>query len=137
MTTDNLTRIREFLANAPIAETLGLHLHDAHADRSTISMPITPRLTFDGATVQGAIVATLADFAAVSAASMVARPGQFIATVGCETHNLAPARGDRLVAVGRLISKPGRRMVAAADVYVEDESGPLVLTGLFTAAAIG
>ncbi|NMO01753.1 PaaI family thioesterase [Gordonia sp. TBRC 11910] len=134
MTIDDL---QNFLTNAPIADTLGLRLHDAAVDRTTITMPIAPHLTFDGTTVQGAIVATLADFAAVACASMVARPGQFVATIGCETHNLAPARGERLVAVGRLISKPGRRMVAAADVYADDESGPLCLTGLFTAAAIG
>lgn len=137
MSADTTTRLHDFLANAPIARTLGLHLHDAAPERSTITMDIAPHLTFDGQTVQGAIVATLADFAAVACASMVTRPGQFIATVGCETHNLAPARGTRLIAVGRLISKPGRRMVAAADVYADEVSGPLVLTGLFTAAAIG
>ncbi|MFW0789700.1 PaaI family thioesterase [Gordonia sp. CPCC 205333] len=134
--TDNLDRIRQFLANAPVAETLGLELLDAAPERSAISMKIAPHITFDGATVQGAIVATLADFAAVASASMVARPNQFIATVGCETHNLAPARGERLIAVGRLVSKPGRRMVAAADVYADDERGTLCLTGLFTAAAL-
>ncbi len=137
MNTTNIASLQSFLANAPIASTLGLRLDEATAERTMISMDISKRLTFDGATVQGAIVGVLADFAAVASASLVARSGQFVATVGCETHNLAPARGERLVAIGRLISKPGRRMVAAADVYVDSESGPLCLTGLFTAAAIG
>lgn len=133
----NAAAIRAFIQGMPIADTLGLQIGELTADRTVVRLPITPSLTFDGVTCQGGIVATLADFAAVAAAGAAARAGQAVATTGCETHNLAPARGSQLVAVGRLLSRPGRTMVAAADVFVDDEAGERCLTGLFTAATVG
>lgn len=133
---DQSARITNLISSMPVSATLGLIIDEVSAGRSVIRMPITPSLTFDGSIVQGGIVATLADFAAVACAGAAVRSDQLVATTGCETHNLASATGQQLVAVGRLVSKPGRSMVAAADVHLDTLDGPLVLTGLFTAAAI-
>lgn len=133
---DSPERISALIARMPVAATLGLAIDQIGVERSVIRMPIAPSLTFDGVTVQGGIVATLADFAAVACAGAAVRPDQFVATTGVQTHHLAPAAGTELVAVGRLISKPGRTMVAAADVHLGSADGPLCLTGLFTATGI-
>lgn len=133
----NSAVVRRAVEQMPVASLLGLEIDVIDPERAVISMPLVRALTFDGQTCQGGVVATLADFAAVSAAAAAARPGQAVATTGGQFHNLAPARGDRLVAVGRLVGRPGRTMVAAADVYVDDESGVHCLTGLFTTAIVG
>lgn len=133
---ESATRISNFIAQMPIAATLGLKIDEVSVERSVIRMPITPSLTFDGSTVQGGIVATLADFAAVACAGAAVRSDQLVATTGCQTHNLARATGHELVAIGRLISTPGRTMLAAADVHLDSLDGTLCLTGLFTATAI-
>lgn len=121
----------------PIARLLRLRLDEATAERIVVSMPVVPHLTFDGTVCQGGIVAMLADFAAVSAASSaVFASGKFCATTAMNTHNLRPAAGERLVAVGRLVGPVGRTMIAAADVYNDSVDGELCLTGLFTATAL-
>ena len=58
------------------------------------------------------------------------------ATTAMNSHNLRPARGERLVAVGRLVGPPGRTMIAAADVFTDTLDGTRCLTGLYTATAL-
>ncbi|TNM48286.1 PaaI family thioesterase [Nocardioides albidus] len=135
--TTPLPRVSDVIETMPIARLLGLTVESAAPDQTVISMPVRPDLTFDGVHCQGGVVAMLADFAAVRAAfAAVVAEGRFVATTAIEAHNLRPARGQRLVAVGRLIGRPGRTMVAAADVYCDSPDGEHCLTGLFTATAL-
>ena len=120
----------------PVAALLGITVEQVDDGTCVLSMPCSTALTSDGSTVQGGIVATLADFAAVSAASTLMPPGWFLMTTGVETHHLAPARGARLIAVGRSIKSGGRTAVAAADVYLDSADGTLCLTARFSAAGI-
>ncbi|SKB08887.1 PaaI family thioesterase [Aeromicrobium choanae] len=135
--TQLLPRVAEAIEAMPIARLLGLVVESTAPERTIVSMPVRPELTFEGIHCQGGVVAMLADFAAVGAtfASVVAS-GQIVATTAIEAHHLRPAHGDRLVAVGRLVGPVGRTMVAAADVYRDSLEGEHCLTGLFTATAI-
>jgi uncharacterized protein (TIGR00369 family) len=69
--------------------------------------------------VQGGIVGTLADYAGVSAAAAALGEGWMAATTGFEVHNVAPAVGERLVAVGRAVSVGRSVAVSRAEVYAE------------------
>lgn len=84
---------------------------------SVIECPVKPELTFDGRVVQAGLVGTLADFAGVSAAACTLPDGWMCSTTGFEVHNLAPAAGERLVAVGRSLFVGKSHAVSRAEVY--------------------
>jgi uncharacterized protein (TIGR00369 family) len=84
---------------------------------SRIEMPIRADLTFDGRVVQGGIVGVLADYAGVSAAACTLPQGWMASTTGFEVHNVAPAVGERLVAIGRAQHVGKSLGVSRAEVY--------------------
>jgi uncharacterized protein (TIGR00369 family) len=114
------------IESMPISQLLGLKIIGFNLTQSVVELPIKTEITIDGKIVQGGIVGTLADFAAVSAATANKPIGWTSATTSFDVHNLAPAVGKRLVAVGRVIKASANSGVAAADVYAE-QSGTLVL----------
>ena len=131
---DVLTRV---LDSMPVARWLQLSVDDVTPDRAVLSMPVVPDVTFDGVHCHGGIVAMLADIAAVGAAyAAIHDSGRVAATTAMNSHNLRPARGERLVAVGRLVGPPGRTLIAAADVFTDSLGGTRCLTGLYTATAL-
>jgi uncharacterized protein (TIGR00369 family) len=70
----------------------------------------------------GGIVGALADSAAGYAANSVLMPSREVLTVEYKINFLAPARGERLFAEGRVV-KSGRTLsVATVSVWVENES---------------
>lgn len=78
--------------------------------------------------MHGGVLGVLVDNACGWAASSVAGP---LVTAHYAVHLLAPARGERLRARGRLLRAGRRSAVAAADVYAETGEGQvLVATGL-------
>lgn len=102
----------------PASRALGLQVVGfSPRGRSVVRMPIEPRWTFDGRSVQGGIVGTLADYAGVSAAAATLGEGWMASTAGFEVHNVAPAHGEALVAIGRSISAGRSIMVSRAEVY--------------------
>jgi uncharacterized protein (TIGR00369 family) len=121
------------IESMPASQLLALKVIGFAPGISMIEMSIRPEITVDGRTVQGGLVGALADYAAVSAATSSMPEGWFSATTGFEVHNLAPAIGSRLVAVGRTIKVSKSSGVAAADVFAE-QGGALVhvATGLAT-----
>lgn len=128
--------IRRFVEAMPASRHLGIRIGDLGERRAVFEMDNRPELTFDGAIVQGGIVGTLADYAAVAACGTAMPDGWLMATTGCETHNLAPAEGRRLVAVAEVLKAGKRHAVARADVYNDGLDGTHCLTGLFTATGI-
>lgn len=128
--------IKTFLEAMPATGFLGIGVIELADGRSTLELPIRPELTFDGAIVQGGIVGVLADYAAVSAAGSTLPAGWRVATLGCETHNVAAAEGQRLVAIGEVIKRGTRHLVSKASVHIDDSGGPICLTGLFTSTGI-
>ena len=112
----------------PASRLLGLRVtgFDA-AGFSVLEMPVVASLTFDGKIVQGGIVGTLADYAGVSAAACTLPSGWIASTTAFEVHNLAPARGDRLLAIGRSLQVGKSQAVSGAEVWaVEGRSATLV-----------
>lgn len=128
--------IKTFLEAMPATDFLGIRVVELADGRSTLELPIRPELTYDGAIVQGGIVGVLADYAAVSAAGSTLPIGWRVATLGCETHNVAAAEGERLVAVGEVIKRGTRHLVSKASVYLDTSGGPICLTGLFTSTGV-
>lgn len=107
------------IESMPASQLLGLRVIGFAPGISMIEMSIRPEITVDGRTVQGGLVGTLADYAAVSAATSSMPEGWLSATTGFEVHNLAAAIGSRLVAVGRTIKVSKSSGVASADVFAQ------------------
>ena len=115
----------------PSTRWLGLRCIGFAPGRSAIEMPIRPELTFDGRNVQGAIVGVLADYAAISSTSAAVGEDMAALTAGFTLQNIAPARGERLVALGRVVSHTRSSAVGASDVYaVSGDDWTLVATCL-------
>jgi uncharacterized protein (TIGR00369 family) len=117
----------------PASQLLGLKVIGFAQGVAVIEMPIRTEFTIDGRTVQGGLVGTLADYAAVSAATSSMPEGWRSATTGFEVHNLAAAIGTKLVAVGRAIKASRTSGVAAADVFaLQGDAMAHVATALVT-----
>ena len=122
----------------PCSRLFGLSILGFGLGVSAIELPVRADLTFDGQTVQGGIVGMLADYAAVSAATAAAPLGWASSTTAFQVYNLAPARGERLVGIGRIVKGGRSQAVAAADVYaVVGAEAELVATALATCKLIG
>ncbi len=128
--------IEDFIESMPSTRHLGIEILELGEGRALFQMRNRPELTFNGLAVQGGVVATLADYAAVAACGTLLDEGWLMATTGAETHNLAAADGSTLIAVAEVI-KPGRRLaVARAEVFNDSVDGTRCLTGLFTATGV-
>ena len=128
--------IRGFVEAMPVTRMLGIEIVELQHGHAVMRLPKRNDLTFDGTSVQGGLVALLADYAALAACGTTLPLGWLMATTGIETHNLLRADGEELFAVGEVI-KPGKRhAVARADVYNDALDGSRCLTGLFTAAGV-
>ena len=102
----------------PASRLIGLQvLGFAASGVSAIALPVRAALSFDGRVVQGGIVGMLADYAGVSAAACTLPVGWMASTTGYEVHNLAPAAGVRLVALGRALHVGRGHAVSRAEVW--------------------
>jgi uncharacterized protein (TIGR00369 family) len=106
----------------PAAKLLGIETIGFHPKGvSQIEMLVTAKVTFDGRVVQGGIVGVLADFAGISAAACTLPEGWMVGTTSFEIHNIAPAIGTRLIAIGTAMNVGKTIAVSRADVYAENE----------------
>lgn len=124
--------LRAAILSMPVSRTLGLRVVGFTSGVSVMELDVRPEVTFDGRTVQGGIVGTLADFAGVSAATATLSPGGAASTTGFEVHHLAPARGERLVAVGRAAFAGQSHAVSRVEVYALREGQEAVLVAIGT-----
>lgn len=118
----------------PATQLLGLEVMGFDpAGVSRIELPVRADLSFDGRVVQGGLVGVLADYAGVSAAACTLPAGWIAATTGFEVHNVAPAAGERLVAIGRAQHVRRSLGVSRAEVYaVQGETVTLVCVATTT-----
>jgi uncharacterized protein (TIGR00369 family) len=110
--------IAKAIESMPASMLVGLKvLGFADSGVSLLEIPMRRELTFDGLVAQGGIVGMLADYSGVSAANCMLPPGWMASTTGYEVHNLAPAAGDALVAVGQVIHMSKSNVVSIAEVW--------------------
>ena len=121
----------------PASRLIGLRvLGFAPGGRSALELTIRPEITFDGRVVQGGVVGMLADYAAVSAASSTLPPGWAVSTTSFQVHNIAPAAGERLVALGTAEQVGKSHAVSTARVWAfRGENATLVALATATCRA--
>lgn len=125
--------VKAVVLSMPAAKHLGFDFGRIAAGEAEIIQPHRPELTQHDGFFQGGVLGQLADFAAGSAAGTLLPPGTVNMTIDYTVKIVAPAKGDRIVARGRVV-KPGALItVAAADVYaVTGDEEILCATALVT-----
>ena len=108
----------------PASRLIGLRvLGFAPGGLSVLEAPITPAITFDGRVVQAGIIGMLADYAGVSAAQSTLSSDWAASTTGFQVHNVAPAAGERLVALGTAEQVGRSHAVASVRVWALQGDG--------------
>jgi uncharacterized protein (TIGR00369 family) len=99
----------------------------AEAGLVSVRLPYRPefRLAWDSDVVHGGILAALIDI--TGHAAIASRVGHVSPTVDLRVDFLKPARGEALVAIGRVL-RAGRSL-ARVDVEVRDPAGSVVALG--------
>jgi uncharacterized protein (TIGR00369 family) len=124
---DPMVQLREEIVRCPYHDFLRLEAVSADAESVVLRLPNRPefRLAPDSEAIHGGILASLVDV--TGHAAVACTTGRVSPTIDLRIDFLALARGEALVATGRLL-KAGRS-IARADVEVRDSSGVLVVAG--------
>ncbi len=110
-------RIRESFARQTVMATLGASLSSVSPGQVEIQLPFRADLCQQHGFFHAGITATIADSAAGYASYSLFPADSSVLTSEFKLHLLAPADGERLRAVGRVL-KPGRTLtIAEAEVF--------------------
>lgn len=134
------TAIRDSFAAQSMMTTLGARLSALSPGRVEITAPILDGSRQQHGFAHAGLTFAIGDSAAGYSALSLLPQGHEVLTTEMKINLLAPGRGERLIARGRVI-KPGRRLVIVqADVYALDngtETHVALLTGTMMPLAPG
>ncbi len=100
--------------------TLGAEIAAVRPGEVEIVLPCSDRILQQHNFVHGGAVATIADSACGYAALSVMPREAAVLTIEFKMNLLAPAKGDRLRAIGRVIRNGRKLVVTLADVFAEE-----------------
>ena len=125
--------VRESFARLALMRTIGATLEEVKAGEVVIAIAFRDDLTQHHGFMAAGVLTAVVDVACGYAAMTLMPPGSSVLTVEYKANFLAPARGDRMVARGRVL-RPGRTVtVCAGDVVaVEGRTEKPVATLLAT-----
>lgn len=127
--TDAHANVRRTFDAQPMMTSLGASLTAVANGAVEITAPILPEFGQQHGFAHAGVTFTLGDTAAGCAALTVMDADTNVVTAEIKINLTAPARGERLIARGRVV-KPGRKLVVVtAEVYAV-ESGTETLVGL-------
>ncbi|APE44211.1 phenylacetic acid degradation protein [Sulfitobacter alexandrii] len=119
MSPEAVQRIHDSFAAQSMMETLGARIEAVAQGNVRSAAPILPGARQQQGHGHAGLTFSLGDTAAGYAALTVLPETVEVVTAEIKINLLAPARGDRLVAVGKVI-KPGRRLcVVTSEVFAE------------------
>ncbi len=110
-------RVRTSFARQNFMDLLGARILSVAPGAVEIELPIRRELEQQHGFAHAGVAWSIADSAAGYASQSLMAPSEGVLTVEFKINLLAPAKGDRLIARGR-VERAGRRLtVARADVY--------------------
>ena len=113
-------RVRTSFDRQSLNHTIGARLTRVAAGDVEIEVPFREGLGQQHGFMHGGIVSAIVDSAGGYAALSLTPPGTEVLTVEFKINFVAPAKGERIVARGR-VTKPGRTLtVCAGDVFAVD-----------------
>lgn len=121
MSPEAIQRIHDSFAAQSMMATLGASLEAVGSRDIRISAPILPGARQQQGFGHAALTFALGDTAAGYAALSVLPLDNEVVTAEIKINLLAPARGDRLLAIGKVV-KPGKRLcVVTSEVFAETD----------------
>ncbi|BDY14934.1 thioesterase superfamily protein [Sulfitobacter pontiacus] len=119
MTPQEIARIRDSFAAQSMMQTLGAELCDVSKGLIRIEAPILPGTRQQQGFGHAGLTFSIGDSAAGYAALTTLPLDTEVVTAEIKINLLAPARGDRLIAIGKVV-KPGKRLcVVTAEVFAQ------------------
>jgi uncharacterized protein (TIGR00369 family) len=113
-------RVRGSFARQSMMTTLGAEIAAVRPGEVEIVLPYSDRILQQHNFVHGGAVATIADSACGYAALSVMPREAAVLTIEFKMNLLAPAKGDRLRAIGRVVRNGRKLVVTLADVFAEE-----------------
>ena len=114
-------RVRSSFAKQGLMATLGATIESVLPGRVEIAVRPMPSISQQHSFVHAGAVSAIADTAAGYAALTLMPASAGVLTTEFKINLLAPAKGDRIVAVGKVV-KSGRTLtLAQADVFAESD----------------
>ncbi|CAB3900747.1 1,4-dihydroxy-2-naphthoyl-CoA hydrolase [Achromobacter animicus] len=134
---DPASRVQASFGQQSIMALLGAKLDTVEPGRVDIVLPYRADLCQQNGFLHAGISTTIADSAGGYAAFTLFGPGEDVLTSEFKMNFLAPAKGDRFVATGRVV-KPGKRLsVCQVEMHAYDgEHATLCVIGLLTAVRV-
>ncbi|HSG56509.1 MAG TPA: PaaI family thioesterase [Paracoccaceae bacterium] len=119
MTPDAIARIKDSFAAQKMMQTLGAEIIEVSEGLVRIAAPVLDLATQQQGFGHAGLTFSIGDSAAGYAALTMLPLDTEVVTSEIKINLLAPARGDRLIATGRVV-KSGRRLcVVTAEVHAE------------------
>ena len=128
-------KIAASFATQGMMQTFQAELAEVDAGEVTISAPILPGAQQQHGYAHAGLTFALGDSAAGYAALSVMPEDAEVLTAEMKINLLAPGKGDRLIARGRVI-KPGRRLVVASAEVFAVEAGTEKLIAVLTGTMV-
>jgi uncharacterized protein (TIGR00369 family) len=116
------TRIRASFEKQGIMHTIGGRLLKVEPGEVQIELPFSEALTQQHGFIHAGILTTIVDSACGYAASTLMPSESEVLTVEYKVNFISPAKGEKFLAIGRVV-KPGRSLtVCRGEVLVQDGS---------------
>jgi uncharacterized protein (TIGR00369 family) len=125
-------RVRESFARQSHMATLGVTIERVVPGEVDLALPFDPRFCQQNGFLHAGTIASLADSASGYAAYTLAPPDSDVLAVEFKINLLAPARGDRFLARGRVLRAGRTLTVCQVDVYAIGAEPTLIATMLST-----
>lgn len=125
-------RGRASFAKQTMMATLGAEILTVRPGHVEIAMPFGPHILQQHGFVHAAALTAIVDTACGFAAMSMMPKGAGVLTTEFKMNLMSPGKGERFVAVGRVI-KPGRQLMVTLGECFAEESGKRKLITLMTA----
>ena len=121
LSVERKAEIEESFAKQGLMKTFYANLDEVAYGKMVVSMPYSKAVSQQHQFFHGGVIGALADTACGYAAISIVADGDAALTAEYKINLLAPADGERLIAVGSII-KPGRTLIACqGEVFIEKE----------------
>ena len=122
--------IEQWFESSPFGGRMGFELAGLAPDRAEVRLPFAAANSTQGEVLHGGAIAALIDVAGTTAAFAGDAPSAAGATIGMTVDYIRAARGQDLLAVGRVLRRAGG--LCFSEVDVRDPDDRLVAKGLVT-----
>ena len=125
-------RVRDSFARQTIMTTLGAQIAAVRPGEVEVVLPFSDKILQQHEFIHAGVVATIADTACGYAALTVMPAEAAVLTTEFKINLLAPAKGERLRAVGRVVRNGKKLVITLGEVFAE-EGGARKQVALITA----